>query len=147
MSIVHQFPPESVPHIHGFSYCQCADCQLSRLSVPRGVETAPKNHIEENKPMPTLIPLDVLIEYLEPAYREGLQKYYRESWRGGFPVSVMIDAALRHIVEFFYRGEDVDPDSTTGKHHLSGAIFSLICVLWTLKVRPDLDDRRKEEGK
>lgn len=109
-------------------------------SVPR---FAPKNHVQENKPQPSLLPMDLLIEYLEPAYREGLDKYHRESWRGGFPVSIMVDAAMRHITEFFYNGKNEDPDSSTKKHHLAGAIFSLLCILWTLKTRPELDDRRK----
>ena len=106
--------------------------------------TAPKNNKEENKPQPTLIPIDVLIDYLEPAYREGLIKYYRESWRRGFWVSDMIDAAIRHINAFFYEKEDLDPDAGKlgiVKHHLAGAIFSLICILQTLEKHPHLDDR------
>jgi len=106
--------------------------------------TAPKNNIQENKQMPTLLPLDILLRYLEPAYREGLIKYYRESHRLGFPVSVMIDAALRHITEFFYEKQDFDPDAKKHgivKHHLAGAIFSLLCVLQTLEKHPHLDDR------
>ena len=103
------------------------------------LETAPKNNIQENKPRPSLIPLDVLIKHLCPAYEEGIPKYYRESWRKGFQTSVMIDAALRHITEFFWNGKDIDEES--GKHHLAGAIFSLISILHTLDTRPELDDR------
>ena len=69
-------------------------------------ETAPKNNIKEGKPQPSLIPLDVLIKYLEPAYQEGLIKYERESWRRGFNTSILIDSALRHISAFFYDKED-----------------------------------------
>lgn len=108
------------------------------------IKTAPKNHVQENKQMPTLLPLDILLRYMEPAYREGLKKYYRESWRLGFPVSVMIDAAMRHITEFFYEKQDFDPDAEKlgiVKHHLAGAIFSLLCVLQTLEKHPHLDDR------
>jgi len=107
-------------------------------------QTAPKNNLKENKPQPTLIPMDLLIRYLEPAYREGLLKYYRESWRQGFWVSDMIDAAQRHITDFFYEKEDFDPDAEKlgiVKHHLAGAIFSLLCVLQTLEKHPHLDDR------
>ena len=106
--------------------------------------TAPKNNIQEGKPRLSLLPLDVLGKYLVPAYEEGVKKYQRESWRGGFHVSVMVDAALRHIEEFFWQGKDVDQDSQTGKHHLAGAIFCLVSILHTLDTRPDLDDRRKE---
>lgn len=105
---------------------------------------APKNNIQEGKPRASLIPLDVLIRHLTPAYEEGVIKYKRESWRQGFQVSVMVDAALRHISQFFYEGEDYDSTATTlgvHKHHLAGAIFSLLSILHTLDTRPELDDR------
>jgi len=105
------------------------------------METAPKNNEIDGKPKVSLLPMDMLIKYVVPAYEEGVQKYERESWRKGFPVSVMIDAALRHITAFFWEGEDTDPDSLVGKHHLAGAIFSLLSVLHTLDIRPELDDR------
>lgn len=107
--------------------------------------TAPKNNVQEGKPRVSLIPIDVLIEYLVPAYEEGCVKYERESWRKGFNTSILIDAAERHISKFFYDGEDWDPDAAKlgiRKHHLAGAIFSLISILHTLKTSPELDDRR-----
>lgn len=112
------------------------------------MKTAPKNNVAEGKPRVSLLPMDVLIRHLVPAYEEGVQKYARESWRDGFYVSVLIDAALRHIADFYYLGRDADPDSPTGKHHLAGAIFSLLSVLHTLDTRPDLDDRfaRRRDG-
>ncbi|MHA1621616.1 MAG: dATP/dGTP diphosphohydrolase domain-containing protein [Candidatus Heimdallarchaeaceae archaeon] len=105
------------------------------------MKTAPKNNIEEGKPRPTLLPMDVLLKYLCPAYEEGVIKYERESWREGFTVSVMVDAALRHITEFYWGGENIDKKSITNKHHLAGAIFSLLSILHTLDNRPELDDR------
>ena len=105
-------------------------------------DMAPKNHEIEGKFRPSLLPLDILMEFQCSAYEEGVIKYSRESWRKGFPVSVMIDAALRHIIEFFWLGNDIDESAPTKKHHLTGAIFSLTCILQTLKTRPDLDDRK-----
>lgn len=105
------------------------------------MNTAPKNHIQEGKPRPTLLPLDVLVKHLTKAYEEGVIKYERESWRQGFQVSVLMDAAFRHMIDFFYSGCDIDTSSPTQKHHLAGAIFSLISILHTLDTRPDLDDR------
>lgn len=90
----------------------------------------------------SLLPMDMLEKYLVPAYEEGIAKYYRESWRKGFYVSDMVDAAQRHITDFFWKREDIDPDSPTCKHHLAGAIFSLITILHTLETRPELDDRK-----
>lgn len=106
---------------------------------------APKNAGKEGKARITLLPMDILTEYLVPAYEEGLIKYERESWRRGFLVSEMIDASLRHIYAFQFSDEDQDQESVTNKHHLAGAIFSLISALHTLKHHPDLDDRRDQK--
>ena len=113
-------------------------------------KTAPKNNVQEGKARMSLLPLDILRKYIIPAYEEGLIKYERESWRGGFQVSVLIDAAMRHMETFFYEGEDFDPDAEKlgiTKHHLAGAVFSLLSILWTLDTRPELDDRVKESEK
>jgi len=105
------------------------------------MKTAPKNNIEEGKPRPSLLPMDVLIKYLCEAYEEGVIKYERDSWREGFKTSNMIDAAFRHIVAFFWGKQDIDESSSTKKHHLAGAIFSLLSILHTLDTKPELDDR------
>jgi hypothetical protein len=110
-------------------------------------ETAPKNNRKEGKPRMSLLPLDVLATHVTPAYEEGVLKYERESWRRGFYVSDLVDAAQRHITDFFYKGEDYDPDAAklgVKKHHLAGAIFSLLSILHTLDTRPELDDRKKD---
>jgi hypothetical protein len=107
-----------------------------------GSDTAPKE--TSGKPTASAVPMDILIKYLAPAYEEGFIRYVRESWRKGFPVSRMIDAARRHEAAFFHGKEDWDPDAAelgVKKHHLAGAIFSLICILQTLETRPELDDR------
>lgn len=109
-------------------------------------KSAPKNNIEENKPQMSLIPDDILRDFLEPAYREGLLKYSRESWRMGFTTTVMMDALKRHMTQFFYDCEDLDSDSEKlgiKKHHLGGALFCIICMCDTVKNHPELDDRRK----
>ena len=105
---------------------------------------APKNDSAEGKPDMSLLPMDVLRDYVVVAYKEGVTKYERESWRRGFQVSRLIAAAQRHITAFFHDGEDYDPDAEAlgfHKHHLAGAIFSLLSILHTLQTRPDLDDR------
>jgi len=106
--------------------------------------TAPKNNVQEGKPRMSLIPMDLLKQYLVPAYEEGIIKYERESWRVGFGTSVMVDAMLRHIEAFYWQGQDIDPDSPTGKHHLAGVIFCALSILHTLETRPELDDRPKK---
>lgn len=119
------------------------------IQETREILTAPKNNKEEDKPQPSLIPLDVLMEVLEPAYRVGLKKYYRESWRKGFKATDMIDAALRHISKFANEGEDFDQEDLKEfgmeKHHIGGAIFSLICLYHSVTRYPELDNRETKE--
>ncbi len=105
---------------------------------------ATKNIDLENKPKPSVIPIDLLIEVLEPAYREGLIKYSREDWRFGFKTTDMMDAALRHLSAYYYKGEDYDKEaekSNIKKHHLGAAIFCLICMYDTFAYHPEMDDR------
>jgi len=108
---------------------------------------APKNDKEEAKPRASLLPMDVLIKYVCPAYEEGCIKYERESWRRGFEVSKMVDAAFRHIISFYYDKEDYDKDAEkvgVKKHHLGGAIFSLLAILHTIDKGIGVDNRRVE---
>lgn len=129
--------------------CTCGTCLACRessgtmLKAP-GIKTAPKDNAKEGKSRASLIPWDVLIEFLTPAYEEGVIKYVRESWRQGFKISVCMDAVQRHLKAFFYDHEDYDPDAAelgVKKHHLAGAMFYMMAMLWTLKTRPELDDR------
>ena len=103
--------------------------------------TAPKNYIEEGKAQMSLLPLDVLRKYIVPAYEEGILKYDRESWRKGFNTSILMDAAIRHLEEFYYQGKDYDLLSPTNKHHLSGVVFCCLSILYSLENFPELDDR------
>lgn len=109
------------------------------------MQTAPKNNIQENKSQVSLVPIDILVEMLEPAYREGLIKYDRESWRLGFQSTVMFDAAMRHFMAWFYKGESFDPESkekfNITKHHLGAVIFCLINLYLTERDHKELDDR------
>jgi hypothetical protein len=105
---------------------------------------APKNAARDKKPRLSLIPMDVLNEFMPPAYEEGLIKYERESWRRGFKVTEMVDSARRHLDDFSHKGENYDPGAAELgiiKHHLAGTIFSCIAALHTLKYHPELDDR------
>ncbi len=120
--------------------------EFERINV--NVETAPKCAREEGKPRPSLIPMDILIEFLVPAYEEGLIKYEKESWRRGFKISELMDAVDRHKSAFFHERKDLDETAMSEygieKHHLAGAIFSLIAALHTLKYHPELDDRHEK---
>jgi len=106
---------------------------------------APKNNATENKPQISLIPLDLLVPMLEPAYREGIIKYQRESWRLGFNATVMYDALMRHLTAWFFKLESYDPETKEkygiDKHHLGAAMFCLINLYATDKKFPEMDDR------
>ena len=92
-----------------------------------------------------MIPLDLIIPMLEPAYREGIIKYERESWRGGFNSTVMYDALMRHLTAWFFNLESFDPEAQEkfdiDKHHLGAAMFCLINLYATEMNFPELDDR------
>ena len=110
----------------------------------------PGPKITTGKPDPTLLPMDVLTKYLIPAYEEGLVHYYRDSWREGIPVSQTIAAALRHIEDFYWQRVDWDASALKAgvvKHHLAGAIFSLLTALHTMEYHPQLDDRGYVTGR
>lgn len=106
---------------------------------------APKNNNTEDKAQISLIPLDLIIPMLEPAYHEGIIKYDRESWRLGFNSTVMYDALMRHLTAWFFELKSFDPEAKEkfgiDKHHLGAAMFCLINLYNTEMSFSDLDDR------
>ena len=112
------------------------------------MEKAPKDNVKEAKPQMSLLPMDLLQELLVPAYEEGLQKYFRESWRLGFKTSDMMDALQRHLTAFYYKRESEDPETFKAygirKHHLGAAIFCIISLYNSIKLdKKQFDDRPK----
>ncbi len=107
---------------------------------------APKHDSEERKPDLSLIPYDLINEMLLPAYEEGLQEYFKESWRLGFPVLKMCAAILRHLFSFMFKHEDYDPVAKEKygikKHHLGAVMFGCISIYNSLKINPDRFDNR-----
>jgi len=107
---------------------------------------APKNTTNENKIDLDLIPWGLIAKHLPQAYEEGLIKYYKRSWKLGFTTTSMFAGAMRHLIA--YRdGENYDPSAQelgVIKHHLSGALFCILCMLDTYDNHPELDDREKD---
>lgn len=60
------------------------------------------------------------------------------NFKGGIRASKLLDSAMRHLIAVIM-GEDLDPES--GKRHLAHLICNISMIGWTLKHRPDLDDR------
>jgi len=138
--------PLKFPSHEGMEASKPRSHETESCCAPFGL--APKNDAAEGKPRPELIPMDILIEFLCPAYEEGVIKYEQESWRRGFYVSRMYNAAVRHLDKFFKEGQTWDADAEKlgiKKTHIAGAIFSLIAILHTMKYHPELDDRRDPE--
>jgi len=116
-------------------------------------DVAPKDIIEKSDL--STIPLDLLDELLDPTYAEGLFKYYKESWRKGFPISVLYSALRRHLNQFFFEREDFDKETFEKygiqKTHLGAIIFCCISMYNSLKLNKGFDDRpyikKKRENK
>lgn len=90
-------------------------------------------------------PLDLMeMEYVEEIAQVlafGARKYAAHNWRKGIGVTRNLAAACRHLFKVM-RGEDIDPES--GLHHLAHAGCCLMFAWWTLKYRPQFDDRWRD---
>ncbi len=78
------------------------------------------------------------IEQLALVLGFGAHKYAAHNWRKGIAVSRLIAAALRHLFALA-RGEDTDPE--TGLSHAAHAMCCCMFLIWTMRERPDMDDR------
>ena len=72
----------------------------------------------------------------------GAGKYSRNAWRRGIAHTRLLDAAMRHIIAII-DGEDIDPESGLPHRHHACASLNMYCGMTV--IRPDLDDRWKEE--
>ena len=106
-------------------------------------KTAPKE--TDGKPRADLIPMDLLIKYLSPAYEYGIFKHHIHSWRKGFKTSDMIGACQRHLAKWAWLGEDFEDEAleraNIKMHHIASSIFALLCVLDSIENHPELIDR------
>lgn len=96
---------------------------------------------DPNKPRLSLIPKEALWQ-IGGALTYGEKHYGTHNWRKGIPISLLLDAAMRHISQFA-EGEDIDPGS--GNPHLGNAIANLCMAIQLLKDKPSCDDRFKKE--
>lgn len=95
------------------------------------------------KPKIGLVPLRAVWE-IGKVMTFGAEKYDAHNWKGGIKYSRLIDAAMRHIIQF-NEGEDLDPEGNggSGLHHLAHAGCCIMMLLEMTMDRPDLDDRYK----
>ena len=79
---------------------------------------------------------DAMLE-LAKHYEDGCRKYGQNNWRRGIPTHCYIDSAVRHYLK--YQRGDKD------EHHDRAFIWNLVCLLWTIENKPEMDDINPEE--
>ena len=72
-------------------------------------------------------------------FEEGAKKYGEYNWQKGIPLHCYIDSAVRHYLKWC-RGDTDEP-------HDKAFVWNILCALWTLEHKPELDDIRHESKK
>lgn len=88
------------------------------------------------------------VDLLDPDFLEsvgsvlafGAKKYAAHNWRNGLSCSRLVGALLRHTLALM-RGQDIDNES--GLPHTAHIGCCVMFLHWTLKYKPELDDRYK----
>ena len=107
----------------------------------------PKDAIGVLKASMSYLSAPVILE-VAVGMHEGGFKYGRHNYRViGVRGSVYYDATMRHLMAW-WEGEDLDPDSANGVHHVSKAIASLVVLRDAMIQGKFADDRppKTEDG-
>jgi hypothetical protein len=99
--------------------------ELKDSGEKREFETGAHRDANKDKGRFDLLPVTA-IEALAKHFQKGAKKYGDNNWRKGFPMSALLDSALRHTFKAL-RG-DTDED------HLVAAAWNLICAIETRDV-------------
>lgn len=103
----------------------------------------PKSAPGRAKPCLSLVPMNAMLDVAE-VMRHGADKYGRKNWRKQpIDASTYYDAALRHLIAWFERGEDADPES--GKSHLAHVACCALLLLDGIERGELIDDRQLYE--
>lgn len=70
-------------------------------------------------------------------FEEGAKKYGEHNWEKGLPIHSYIDSGVRHYFKVL-RGDKDEP-------HLRACVWNLICAMWTMHHKPELNDLLKRE--
>ena len=65
-------------------------------------------------------------------FEQGAKKYAERNWERGIPLHCYIDSAVRHFLKVS-RGD-------TDERHDRAFCWNILCALWTLRHKPELDD-------
>ena len=89
------------------------------------------------------------IEMVDPEFLEGLakvlmfgkEKYARNNWRNGINISRLISSTYRHLGEI---NKNNTLDEESGLPHVYHLACCVMFLAWTLKNKPEMDDRWKQ---
>lgn len=115
--------------------CGCSDdynCQL----IGKKMELAMRSNA--GKLQWSLVDFESL-EDLVRVLEFGAEKYERDNWKKGLPVTKIYDSLMRHIIAFFNKIEDVDPES--GVNHIGHMMANVMFLAYMYKNKKELDDR------
>lgn len=65
-------------------------------------------------------------------FEEGAKKYGEHNWEKGIPCHCYVDSAIRHYLKYLRKDSD--------ERHDRAFMWNIVCLLWTLKHKPELDD-------
>jgi len=105
-------------------------------------ETGAVRDAMEGKGMPSLLPIDAL-RAASKRFEDGANKYGRDNWTKGIPLSRYIDSLYRHLWQFIEGDESED--------HAGAIVWNAMCLVQTEewikngKLPKSLDDIRKRE--
>lgn len=68
---------------------------------------------------------------------EGLKKYPERNWENGISIHSFVDSGVRHYLKVL-RGDD-------DENHLRACVWNLMCCIWTMGNKPEMDDLPKKE--
>ncbi len=74
---------------------------------------------------------DAMLE-LARHFEEGAAKYSDRNWEKGISCHCFVDSAVRH----YYKFQRGDKDES----HDRAVLWNLLCLMWTLRHHPELDD-------
>lgn len=70
---------------------------------------------------------------------EGLKKYPERNWENGISIHSFVDSGVRHYLKVL-RGDN-------DENHLRSCVWNLMCCIWTMHNKPEMDDLPKVEDK
>lgn len=70
---------------------------------------------------------------------EALKKYPERNWENGISIHSYVDSGVRHYLKVL-RGDD-------DENHLRACVWNLMCCIWTMHNKPEMDDLPKVEDK